>query len=252
MAKKKENQDAAMEVFTETNKQFEESFKDFDNETKKLEKELLEDQKKRRTVLTEELEKELNEFDERWNSDVKQRLYNRSTNNLNNLKRQLNFLLVDSNFKDAEAVQKQVNQRTQLEQVDHFELMQSDHDTALKFLQNKQSLELQYFEDDCAVELEKLRQDRTKLRQAYLNRQLKLKTKEEIIADPEKLWMHGQTERMGNTLKTSINKGPNINPSSKMKRSDIKDTDTTVLVLPPLDNRRKTQKKPAKQKTEEE
>ena len=99
--------------------------------------------------------------------------------------------------------------------------------------------------------MEKLRQDRTKLRQAYLNRQLKLKTKEEIIADPDKLWKHGQTERMGNTLKTSISNGVSVSPSSKMKRADIKETDTTVLVLPPLDNRRKPQKKTTKPNSEE-
>lgn len=251
IAKKKENQDAAREVFTEVNNQFEESFKIFDDETKKLEKDLLEDQKKRRALLTEAKEKELNDFDSRWNSDIKQRLYNRSTNNLNSLRRQLSFLLVDSNFKDAESVQKQVNERTQLEAADHHEIMQSDHDTALKFLIEKQQQEIQYFEDDCAVELEKLRQDRTKLRQAYLNRQLKLKTKEEIIADPDKLWKHGQTERMGNTLKTSISNGVSVSPSSKMKRADIKETDTTVLVLPPLDNRRKPQKKTTKPNSEE-
>lgn len=249
IAKKKENQNIAREEFNELNSKFVQSLKDFDTETKELEKELLNTQKDRRTKLQNSLEEELNEFDAHWNSAKKQRVYNRSTNNLNVLRRQLSLLLVESRFKEAEAVQKQVNQRTKVEEVDHHELMQSDHDTSLKLLKEKQIREMISFEEDCTFEMEKFRQDRTKLRQGYLNRQLMLKTKEDIISDPDKLWKHGQTERMRNTLRTSINKEESI-PSSKMKRSDIKESDVAILALPPLDNRRKSPKKTPKKETE--
>lgn len=245
LAKKRENQAIAQEEMKEKTNQFTDSLKEFDNETKQLEKELLNKQKERRTKLQNLLEEEKNEFSSHWNSEKKQRVYNRSTNNLNVLRRQLNFLLVDSRFKDAESVQKQVNERTKIEQIDHFQLMQSDHDNSLKLLEEKQARELEGFEEDCIFEMQKFKEDRTKLRQAYLNRQLKLKTKEEIVADPEKLWKHGQTERMRNTLRTSINTEKSV-PSTKMKRSDIKDSDVVILVLPPLDNRRKSPKKKSK------
>ena len=197
------------------------------------------------------IEDDLTQFDEHWNSAKKQRTYNHSTNNLNALRSKLSFLLVDGRFKDAEEVQKQVNERTAFELANHTEIMKNDHDTSLRFLREKHIDEIDTFEKNCLVELEKFRQDRTKLRQSYLNRQLKLKTKEEIISDPNKLWMHGQTERMGNTLKNSLNRGATVNQSSKMKRADIKETDAVVLNLPPLESSRKPQKKAKKKKEDE-
>ncbi|KAK8898389.1 hypothetical protein M9Y10_000674 [Tritrichomonas musculus] len=251
LAKRKENQDFERQKFAEINKQFEDSLQSFDQETKKLEKELLAHQNDKRNQLKAAIEDDLTQFDEHWNSAKKQRTYNHSTNNLNALRSKLSFLLVDGRFKDAEEVQKQVNERTAFELANHTEIMKNDHDTSLRFLREKHIDEIDTFEKNCLVELEKFRQDRTKLRQSYLNRQLKLKTKEEIISDPNKLWMHGQTERMGNTLKNSLNRGATVNQSSKMKRADIKETDAVVLNLPPLESSRKPQKKAKKKKEDE-
>lgn len=249
MAKKKENQAVAKEEFEEVNKQFEESFKKFDEETKQLERELINNQKNRRNLLRNSHREELEQFDKRWNSEKKQRIYNKSTNHLISLRRQLSFLLIQSRFEEAEAVQKEINERTKAEEIDHAEIYQNDYDIALRNVEEKQEQENQTFEENCVIELEKFRQDRNKLRQGYLNRQLKLKTKEEIIADPDKLWAHGQAERLGNSLRSSRNSST-ITPSSKMKRSDIKDSDVASLSLPPLDNRRRSARRNPKATTE--
>lgn len=231
--RKIENQKIAKKEFAPIRKQFDDSFKDFDEETKILEKELILKQQNRLEAFLEAQQDELYEFESRWNSDKKLRIYNKTTSDLNTMKRRISYLLVDEQFEEAEATEKDIAEKTSKEVFDKHFIMQSDYDRSFKNLRKKQNLELQTFKIDCDVELDKFRQDRKKLRQGYLNRELKLKAKENIIDNPDKLWVHQQTERIANTAGAK-NKNMQLSPSSKMKVADFHDPNIVSLALPPL------------------
>lgn len=233
-AKKRENQKVAKKEFTIVHQQFEDSFNDFDEETKLLEKELIAKQKKRLEELQNTHQAELNDLEARWNSEKKQRIYNKCTSDLHSMRKRITFLLVDNRFEEAEGAQQDADERTEIEVFDHHYLMQRDYDKSLKNLVKKQFLEMETFKTDCIIEQEKLKQDRLKLRQGFVNRQLKLKTKKDIIDDPDKLWAHRQTERFVSAGKS--NKSSTLSPSSRMKVSDFRELDNETLALPPLEN----------------
>ncbi|OHS94694.1 hypothetical protein TRFO_39138 [Tritrichomonas foetus] len=237
-AQKLENQSREKEILAEKKAIFENDFTEFEKQSKELEKELIQKQKQQRETLLKNHQIELDELDGRWASDKKQRIYNRSTNHLIQLRRQMHFMLVQSRFAEAEEVQKLINLRTKEEMQNHHELMQKDFDEALIYLKNKQKNEVETFDEFARVALEKLRQDREKLKRGYLNKQLKLRMKEDIANDPDRLWVHGAMGRYEESNQISTRGAP-ISPSSKMTRAELGHFDADPLELPPLDNRRK-------------
>lgn len=246
-SKKRENQVIAKKNFSVVKQNFDESFRKFDEETKALERELTIKQEDRLEAFLNNQQEEMNEFELRWNSDKKLRTYNKSTSKLNNMKMRIPYLLIDNQFEEAEASEKDIANKTRQEVFDRYFTMQSDYDRALRHLLKKQEQELDQFRNDCYVELDKFEQDRKKLRQGYLNRELKLKTKEEIIDNPDKLWIHSQTERLGNTFNGKSRSTP-PSPSSKMRISDFPRKDINSLILPPLKTRIQTMNKNANNK----
>lgn len=226
---KKENQKVAKKEFAVVRKQFDDSFKEFDEETKILEKKLILNQKNRLETLKKEQEEELKEFESRWNSEKKLRIYNKGGDDLNTMKSRIPFLLADNQFEEAKATEKDIENKTNEEVFDHHYNMQLDYDRALKHLIKKQDHQMEQFNNDCDVELLKFKQDRKILRQGFLNRQLKLKTKENIIDDPDKLWVHSQNKRLTNTTNNILH-----NPSSKMAVNDFRSHNMSTLPLPPL------------------
>jgi hypothetical protein len=83
----------------------------------------------------------------------------------------------------------------------------------------------------------------------YENLGKKIMTREEIVADPEKLWNLEQARRshaiVGNIGKPQL-------PSAKLARKDIRDSDVAILNLPPLASRRKHAKKEKMAQNEDE
>ena len=147
------------------------------------------------------------------------------------MKSRIPFLLADNQFEEAEATEKDIENKTNKEVFDHHYNMQLDYDRALKHLLKKQDHQMEQFNIDCGVEFFIFRQDRKKLKQGFLNRQLKLKTKEEIVDDPDKLWVHSQNERLANAANKS---NMSLSQSSKMAVSDFRTHNTNSLSLPPL------------------
>ena len=241
-AQKLEIQTNKQEEFNEAKAEFTSDLAKFDAESKALEKELIEKQKNFRNVLQSNHSKERDEFEQRWNGDKKQRIYNHSTGYLINLRYKLSFLLIQNRFAEAESCQKAIAERTKYEMQEHHEIMQHDFDESLKQLEDRQANELQTYDENCQLQLEKLRHDREKLRRSYLNRQMKLNAKEEIVTNPDKVWIHSQQARLTEAARTS--KRTPLSPSTKMTRTDeMRSEEAVSLELPPLDNRRKTQKK---------
>jgi hypothetical protein len=211
----------------------------FDRETKRLEKALIDVQKEKREGLVMSHKQQLDEFEGHWGSAGKFRMYNRSSNQVTVLRRQLALLLVQCRFRDAEEVRRLVDQATKAEEDGSHRLMQKDYDLAFTLLENKQRMEFATLEEGAAVELQKFHQDRAFTRRVYEIRARKIAARMEIAGDLDRLWNHEQTQRM---LASTAQPGKPSLPSTKMTRKDIKEQDVAVLSLPPLSSRRKKAK----------
>lgn len=242
-AKTKENQQIERIQFEKKNSEFENQFKLFDDETKTLEEELLQNQANRTQEMIERHQNEFDRFEERWTSDQKQRIYNKGTNHLLSLHNSLKQLLVQSRFQEAQAVQQQIDERSQLEEADHFDLIQHDYNESLRNLQDRQQLEMESFQEKLNIELNTFRQQRKRLRQAYVNRQIVMKTHEDLINDPEKLWKRTEKKRIRKSL-TLLSRDTQYMPPTRMKVSELRnDKSVPILKLPKLDTKRTTEKK---------
>jgi DNA-binding LytR/AlgR family response regulator len=213
----------------------------FDKETKQLETELCERQKEQKEVLLAGHRAELDDIEAHWSSAKHFRQYNRASNKLTILRRQLAFLLVQSRFKDAAEVRKLVDTETKTEESESHGSMQRDYDSALAAVLARHQAEVETFDERASIQLQKFRQDRAVARRLYENRGRKLAARVEIAADPDKLWSHEQAKR---AHAIAGNAGMPVVPSAKITRSAIADKDVAILSLPPLDSRRKKPKPP--------
>jgi hypothetical protein len=208
----------------------------FDHETSRLEKQLLERQREQRESLAIAHQGDMDAFDEHWRSAAKFRMYNRASNRLTILRRQLAFLLVQCRFEEAQEVRRLVDSVTKDEECDNHRLMQHDHDVAQAIIETKHKEELDTFDKRALLQLQKLQQDRAVMRRLYENRGRKLAARGEIASDIDRLWNQQQSQRVVEAVAKSTK--PAV-PSTKMKRDDIKDPDVAILNLPPLSARRK-------------
>jgi hypothetical protein len=221
----------------------------FDRETKCLEKEMREHQRIQRDELAATHQRELVELEEHWKTPAKLRLYNRASNKLATLRRQLAFLLVQCKFRDAEEVCRMVEEEARLEEAESHRAMQVDYDAALKLELMRQSYEITGFDTSADMQFQKSIQDIGIQRSVYENLGKKITTREEVVTDPEKLWNLEQARRshaiVGNIGKPQL-------PSAKLARKDIKDSDVAIQNLPPLASRGKHPKKEKKAQNENE
>jgi hypothetical protein len=221
----------------------------FDRETKQREKELRDRQKEQRDALIENHQREITALDDHWKSPGKFRLYNRSSTKLTIMRRQLAWLLVQCRFREAEEVRRLVDEETREEEAESHRAMQRDYDEALAKLLARQQEELETFDEGAALQVQKYLQDRATDRKVLENRGRKIAAREEIAADPQRLWNHQQAAR-ARAIAANVGKRPV--PSAKMSRKDIKDKDVAILNLPPLASRRKSARKLKKGKHHDE
>jgi G3E family GTPase len=191
---------------------------------------------------------ELDGLEKHWGSPKQFRQYNRASNKLTILRRQLSFLLVQCRFKDAEEVRRLVDKETHAEEEGNHGIMQRDYNAAVGILLEKQKGEIGTFEERAEIHLQKYLQERTMKRRQYENEGRKLAARREIAADPERLWNHEQGKRSHAITRT---KGMPFVPSAKMRRKDFQDNDVTILSLPPLAPRRKKSKNEKERNMEE-
>ena len=232
-------QQEASAVLKAEEKSFNEEFENFDRNTDRLIRELAEQQRQRRRALEEAHQQELDDLDKRWNAPKKQRMYNRASNQVTSLRMQHAFMLTQCRFDDAEAVAQIIRDRTAHEREESHFVMQHDFDESLKRLQAKQADELDFFNESTRLQMEKLKQDRARLRVGFENRAKKFEARDGIVNDPDKLWNRTKNQRI---FTMARRRGSTI-PSTKMTRRDIRDSDVAILDLPPLDNRRKPKPK---------
>ena len=243
--KKKQAQKEALEEFNQQKRAFEEERDKFDEETKRLMQELRETLDRQRKELIQEHEQQLKEHDERWSAPAKLRQYNRASNVLTELRRKHAFLLVQSRFEEAEAVNAIIQERTRAEEAGNHAAHQNAYEESLMYLTDKQRSELEFFDVSAATQMTKLEQKRARLRWAWENKGKKLDARGEIVNDADRLWNLKQMERLENlsTTMTSRSATTNVLPSSKMTRKDLRDSDVVILTLPPLDLKSKRARK---------
>jgi hypothetical protein len=204
---------------------------EFDEQSKVMEKALREDQQVQRDTLLLAQRKDMEQFEEHWKSEGKFRLYNRASNHLTTLRRQLAFLLVECKFEDAAHVQKLVDETRRAEEAESHFAMQKDCNDAVKILLARHAEEREFFEARKQVELEKLRRDRMVGRRFLENRARKIGARQEIADDTERLWNHHQLHRIA---KASGMMSPPLTPCTKLTRTHLKDKDVAILTLPPV------------------
>jgi hypothetical protein len=237
--RKKNKQHAEQEILKAAETSCKAELDVFDRDTKRGEKELREHQKHQRNVLESQHQTELDELEEHWKSRKQFALYNRPTNKLMILRRQLAFALVESRFKDAEALRKIVDDETKFEEAENHLIMQRDYMEALQKTNCRQAEELTMFDDEATLEMQDFLQTRAAERRVLEIIGKKIAAREAIAADAEKLWILQQAKR-SHAIVGNI--GKSICPCVKLRIGDINYNDAEILNLPPLESKRKRPK----------
>ena len=222
-------QKIAKEEFDQQDEEFKQKFADFDEETERLIQDLEDQLNKKRSALHAQHEQELDDFEERWTSPPKERLYNRASNTLTSLRRQLNVMLRQCDFDAAEEVEAQIQRRKASEESENTFIMRHDFNEALRKLQKKQADEKRHFEESAALKMKMLKDKRQRLRVRFLNREKYMERRQQMIRDSDKLWTHAQLHR--DSISPTLRDVP---PSLKVTKKDVDEVEVINLQLPRL------------------
>ncbi|OHT00622.1 hypothetical protein TRFO_32687 [Tritrichomonas foetus] len=226
---KLEMQKSTMQNYEQRQSEFDQQCEEFDMETRAMRHRMKKKLRHKREKLLDEQEKEVKELEDFWASEPKVRLYNRSSNTLICLRRQLALLLQQCRFDEAADVQAQVDARQKLEETENYNLMQREFNEVFNKMKTRQTEDLQYFDQKAEMEMKKLNRRREKLREALVNREKKIHEQGDLAKDVDKVWNLKQTARINEVTHTK----PQM-PSLKVSKNDINDKMVQNLSLPPL------------------
>ena len=116
----------------------------------------------------------------------------------------------------------------EVEERNNHAIYQHEYEESFALLQQKQRDEDEFLENKIAVEMAALIQRRAKERRVFDNKEKKIKSQENMVKDPEKIWNHKQLQR----IEEATARG--LQPSSRITRRDIRDREVVLLRLPPL------------------
>ena len=248
----KMSQDETMRHLDEDYKVFEKRKVEFDNETKKMIKELQMKQKEQKENMQRTHEEKEQRLFHDWTEGKQVNMYNRSSNELTNLRRQHAFLLVQNRFDEAQKIGNEIEQRQNEEMLNSHMEHQKNYDSAYDMLYEKNKEEDEFFENKCAIEMATLIQKRNKEKRAYENKEKWFIKRKNEISDYDKRPLTSSSPR--NSASNSFAGGQAsyrrpIMPSSKMTRKELGGSDVAIFKLPPIVNRRDTKgKTPNKRK----
>lgn len=208
----------------------------YDEETDKLEQDLISQFESQRVQLEQQHANELDAFQERWMSERKGRLYNRSSNTLISLRRQLNAMVAQRRYRDADEVQAQIEQRQKLEEQMNHETMQRDFDEALRKLQTRQANETKHLEESIKIKLKTFKDRRERLRVRFQNRGKYVEACETNIKGGQKRTISVVSTSSRSTCKSGM----------KVVKSEPIEEEVANLQLPPLAMPKTRAKKPKK------
>ena len=218
----------AIEEYQDQLASFEAQRDEFDRETQEKIKKLEKVHKRKRQELEELHQKQLLTHQQHWTSPTKFRLYNRGSNELKFLRRQHADLLVQCRFEEAKRLNREINEKMEVEERNNHAIYQHEYEESYALLQQKQRDEDEFLENKIAVEMAALIQRRAKERRVFDNKEKKIKSQENMVKDPEKIWNHKQLQR----IEEATARG--LQPSSRITRRDIRDREVVLLRLPPL------------------
>ncbi|KAK8885914.1 hypothetical protein M9Y10_041372 [Tritrichomonas musculus] len=238
----------------EYNKEFEQLkalIQEFDDETQKEKEELKLAIQDQRNQIIENHKYQISELREHWTSPNKVRMYNHASNDLTAMKKKRKFLLMQARFNEASEVDHSIKEKKKNEEAFNQESYQQGFDAALKNLLEKQKEELNFFDENSKIQIEKLIQRREKRRVSFNNQLKRFEARAELLKDADKLWNSEQFSRRDN-MNTKMMMGARAGqPSGRILANDVQETedgDNAVLDLAPLDFREKTEKKKEKKK----
>ena len=239
-----EAQKASMEDVQQRQEELEKQLEDFDIESREIRHKTKKKLRRKRNKLIKKHNVQIEELEEQWSSEEKTRLYNKSSNTLICLRRQLALLLQQCRFEDAADVQKQIDDRQRYEEDQNHNQMQQDFNEVYNKLKSRQADDLTYFDQNAEMELKKLYKRREKLRQALVNREKKIQDKSDTAQDADKLWNSMKTNRTRDIGNPDKFKSTQMMPTLKVSKNDLKDEKMVQsLSLPPLNMPKTDQQK---------
>jgi hypothetical protein len=222
----------ACHEYDEQATQFEQRLREYDAESVRLENELKARLARQRDRLLFVHGNEMKCFVVKWSSDPKRRQYNRASQNLRFLRRQLRLYMLQCRFTEAEEVKNMLIRTEEAEQTDAANQLQHDFDDAHAKLQRKQAGEVALFDDAAKIQITQLQQRRTLRRQLFVNEKRKFDHRADQIADPERLWNLHQMQRMEEIAKGGQPKAQVC--VTRLAEDDLPDRDDGTIQLPPL------------------
>jgi gamma-glutamylcyclotransferase (GGCT)/AIG2-like uncharacterized protein YtfP len=225
-------QKSALEELLTESKEVQEERKSFDKETQRLIDELKALQEEKREQLLETFRIQKIRHNREWGSGRRKRLYSRISVGMSILHRQRALMAMQYRLEEAESVSRLIGERTASEQIERGKARQMAYDVSVSKLKAKQSGELSLFDEQAAVQIEQLKQQREMQRRAIEHKQKKIDARMEAVKDMERVWNAKQLERLGH-ITAGIAFGTRL-PSARIKREELEKLEYGSLALPAL------------------
>ncbi|OHT06296.1 hypothetical protein TRFO_25623 [Tritrichomonas foetus] len=228
---KRESQQQALKNIQQKKEQVETDYRNMQREMKEKEKELHQKLNEYIENIETKQKNEMEEHDKKWQSELCQRRYNRSSQQLRTLRLQQFQLFTAKRFADSDQVRDIANKLEKEETQESFRHMLKDFSDSRKTLETKQKEEM-----DMAITVTKRRKQEFRYffnskKKPYIQRLQNLAKEEaEVQANPEGLW-NLKHRFDGNTMS---NAGGQQSPRSTKIPWQNNVADYNTLKLPPL------------------
>ncbi|OHT15469.1 hypothetical protein TRFO_14093 [Tritrichomonas foetus] len=169
----------------ETQESFDNFLKDMKEREQQLEDKFVEQQ----NALKSRQEKDLEDFDNEWNSEEKLRQYNRSSQRLRVLRTQQALLLRTKRFDEAVQVSKIADGVAEQETQQNHEHMIADYNMSRSIVEAKHAEELDTLLRAQENKRSEFKSMREIMSRPYQNRFSALQIEENIAKDPERVWL---------------------------------------------------------------
>ena len=138
--------------------------------------------------IKERHQKELEAHEKKWNDPAMQRLYNRRSKELQELRTLENRLLQVGRSADAQIAKKRADQMEMHEYNESRWRFENDYKASRDLLLQKQADEIDTFEKSVDVKKLAFKNKVSTRKRAFTNRNRILKQQEDIASDPDKVW----------------------------------------------------------------
>ena len=183
-----------------------------------------------RQRLDEQHSRELEKNLTRWQSPVKLRQYNRASGQLVLQRKQLESLLQQCRFDEAELVQRSLERFEVQERQNAFKSMQHDYSESVRKLSERHQSEMKTLEANARVRMTQFLQRREAARFTFLNKQRTIEKRGEDAADREKVWAMAQAQRL-----VAISKGSAVRKPKPASQPGKEARVSTIIDLPRLE-----------------